>query len=84
MGVKLTVDDGYDDRWIDELLFGTKRCTECGEDLPANTEHFTVDLSAEDKLTARCRNCRRTDQRARDVSRRARRKAERARRREGS
>ena len=38
-------------------LEGHKRCSECGEYLPADAEHFTRDRSHKDGLGSRCRAC---------------------------
>jgi len=63
-----------DDLWIDELLFGTRRCAGCGRRLPANTEHFHRDKHEPDGLKRECRRCcsaRRADRyrRRKDVRR---------------
>ncbi len=50
---------------IDALLFGSKRCAECGRVLAANTEMFAPDRHEPDGLAHDCRMCRRARNRAR-------------------
>ena len=49
--------DKAEELWIDELLFGTRRCAGCGRRLPANTEHFHRDKHEPDGLKRECRRC---------------------------
>jgi hypothetical protein len=43
---------------IDELLFGMKTCSACGDEFIANSEWFGRDRSEKDGLTKHCRGCR--------------------------
>ncbi|MEN6426058.1 MAG: hypothetical protein ABFE13_11885 [Phycisphaerales bacterium] len=46
-------------------LFGAKRCSICGEDFAANEDYFAPDKTNHDRLSCRCRNCRRSAARKR-------------------
>ena len=47
----------YDERFIDAILFGEKRCPECGRTLPRSRPYFSPDRT-HDGLTWNCRDCR--------------------------
>jgi hypothetical protein len=44
--------------FTDYLLFGSRRCSICGAELPGCSDFFGADSSAPDGLTSACRNCR--------------------------
>jgi len=48
----------YDERFIDAILFGEKRCPECGRTLPRSRPYFSPDRTQPDGLTWNCRDCR--------------------------
>ena len=46
---------------VDFIIFGARRCSTCGDYLPACTSYFTKDNRSASGMTSNCRDCRQNE-----------------------